>query len=79
MDKNPLKYLSARHQIGLFLIWVKSNKNEAFSYAIFNRAKVSDPEDLTDRQRLLYEYALEFKELDMKERMPLPEAEAARN
>ncbi len=66
---DKLTWISARRLRTDFLEWAEK-KGESFSYALFNRAKVSADDDLTDRQKLLCELAEQFVEIEAEKRQP---------
>ena len=60
---DTLKYISSRLLISDFINWVKASRGVSFNHNLFRRAKVTDPEQMTDRQKLLLEFAQEFVQI----------------
>ena len=65
---DALNWISARLLISDFIAWVEAKHGESFNHNLFRRAKGSDTEELTDRQKLLLQYATEFVAIEMQKR-----------
>jgi len=65
---NELNWISARLLVSEFIAWAKAEKKEGFNYNLFKRTKNTDFESMTDRQRLVYDFAREFKQIRETER-----------
>lgn len=64
-----LTWISARLLISDFISWAESERGVSFNHNLFRRAKVAKASKVTDRQRLLLQYAEEFVELQEQKRV----------